>query len=430
MYHSTLVMLLVTAGLLISSCNTRTEVTEQNVSRIIQTLSSDEMKGRHAFENEIEDAADFIANEFKQIGLSPLPGNTDFRQNFSLYSIKPAETTVSINNEELDSKYYFGMAKTEQINWETGDTDLKYISKEDTYREKFQEFTEDSKSSVIVVSKAHSKWFHRYRSYYTRSNFAFELDMQPNDVFVLYDKRIQNMSIHLKNDIETIDLFNVAGMIEGEKTDEIVLFSAHYDHIGVMSPVRGDSIANGANDNASGVAGVIELARYFENRSKPQRTLYFVGFTAEEVGGYGSRYFCKQLNPNEIVAMINLEMIGKPAIEGPNTAWITGFEYSSLGEILQNNIQDSDFEFYPDPYPNQNLFYRSDNVTLARLGVPAHSISTTPIDIDQDYHRVTDEFNTLHIPHTTNTIQAVATAVEAIVSGEKTPTRIPIESVN
>lgn len=430
MYQSTLVMLLVTAGLLISSCNKRTQVTEQNVSRIIQTLSSDEMKGRHAFGNEIEDAADFIANEFKQIGLSPLPGNTDFRQNFSLYSIKPAETTVSINNEKLDSKYYFGMAKTKKINWETGDAGLKYISKEDTYREKFKEFTEDSKSSVIVVSKTHSKWFHRYRSFYTRSNFAFELDVQPNDVFILYDKRIQNMSIHLKNDIETIDLFNVAGMIEGEKTDEIVLFSAHYDHIGVMSPVRGDSIANGANDNASGVAGVIELARYFANRSKPKRTLYFVGFTAEEVGGYGSRNFCKQLNPNEIVAMINLEMIGKPAIEGLNTAWITGFEHSSLGEILQNNIQDSDFEFYPDPYPNQNLFYRSDNVTLARLGVPAHSISTTPIDIDQDYHRVTDEFNTLHIPHTTNTIQAVATAVEAIVSGERTPTRIPIDSVN
>lgn len=430
MYHSALLMLLAIVGLLLSSCNSHTEVSEQNVSRIIQTLSSDEMKGRDAFGNKIEDAADFIANEFKKIGLKPLPGNTDFRQNFNLYAIKPEEATIVINNKELDSKYYFGMAKTETLSWETADTDLKYISDEDTYREKFKEYTEDAESSLVVVSKTHSKWFHRYRSYYTRSNYAFELDAKPNDVFVLYDNRIQNMNVYLKNDIETIDLFNVAGMIEGERTDEIILISAHYDHIGVMSPVRGDSIANGANDNASGVAGVIELARYFGNRSKPERTLYFVGFTAEEVGGYGSKYFSKQLNPNEIVAMINLEMIGKPAVEGPNTAWITGFEYSSLGKIMQNTMKSSDFEFYPDPYPNQNLFYRSDNATLARLGVPAHSISTTPIDVDQDYHRVTDEFNTLHIPHTTNTIQAVANAMKGIISGDRTPTRIPLDSLN
>ena len=116
----------------------------------------------------------------------------------------------------------------------------------------------------------------------------------------------------------------------------------------------------------------------------------FVAFTGEESGGYGSRYFSQQVDPGEIVAMFNIEMIGKPAQEGPNTAWITGFERSSFGRILQEAVDGTPYSFYPDPYPNQNLFYRSDNATLARLGVPAHSISTTPIDVDPDYHRVTD----------------------------------------
>ncbi|HBX64765.1 MAG TPA: hypothetical protein DEG32_00875, partial [Balneolaceae bacterium] len=97
-----------------------------------------------------------------------------------------------------------------------------------------------------------------------------------------------SFDIQIKNNVTPIDLYNVAGKIEGERDDEIVLISAHYDHIGVVSPVDEDSVANGANDNASGVSAVIELARYFKEMPKPERTIYFVTFTAEEVGGYGS----------------------------------------------------------------------------------------------------------------------------------------------
>ena len=93
--------------------------------------------------------------------------------------------------------------------------------------------------------------------------------------------------------------------------------------------------------------------------------------------------------------MFNIEMIGKPAVSGPNTAWITGFERSSFGPLLQEAVAGTQYEFYPDPYPAQGLFYRSDNATLARLGVPAHSISTTPIDVDRDYHQVSDHVETL-----------------------------------
>ena len=224
-------------------------------------------------------------------------------------------------------------------------------------------------------------------------------------------------------------LANVAGMIQGRRANEFVLFSAHYDHIGYQPnrAVRGDSIGNGANDNASGTTAVITLAKYFKALGTPERTLLFVAFTAEEMGGFGSRHFSEQLNPDNIVAMFNIEMIGKPAREGPNTAWITGFDRSDFGQILQRAVVGSEYEFYPDPYPSQNLFFRSDNATLARLGVPAHSISTTPIDVDRDYHTVTDHVATLDLDHMTNTIRAIAAGAATIVSGAETPRRVSIE---
>ena len=130
------------------------------------------------------------------------------------------------------------------------------------------------------------------------------------------------------------------------------------------------------------------------------------------------------------MAMFNIEMIGKPAVEGPNTAWITGFEKSSFGDLLQKSAEGTIYEFYPDPYPNQNLFYRSDNATLARLGVPAHTISTTPIDVDPDYHKVSDEFETIDVAHLTNTIRAISQAAVGIVSGQDTPTRVDASQLN
>lgn len=429
-YNTKLLLCLMIFGLMISACNRPADISEQNVSRIIQTLSADHMKGRHALKPEIHLAADFISNEFREIGLSTLPDLSDYKQTFTIYAVTPSETSVHINGQKLDNKYYFGLAMTRSLNWETKDANIKYIASEDSYKEKFRQLTDDQESSVILVSKEHSKLFHKYRSYFARSNRSFELDKTPHDVFILTDEYVHSFNIDLEYDVTNYELSNIAGMIEGNKKDEIVLFSAHYDHIGVISPVDEDSVANGANDNASGVAGIIELARYFKSLPSPQRTIYFVAFTAEETGGYGSTYFSDQIDPENFVAMMNLEMIGKPAVEGPNTAWITGFEYSSLGKILKESAAGIDFEFYPDPYPSQNLFFRSDNAPFVRLGIPAHSISTTPLDVDQDYHKVSDEFNTIHIPHTTNTIKAVANASEMIISGEKTPTRISIDSLN
>lgn len=227
---------------------------------------------------------------------------------------------------------------------------------------------------------------------------------------------------------EPKQLHNLAGMIRGSsKPDEYVIFSAHYDHIGIQKAEAGDSIANGADDDASGVTAVILLANYFKEH-QPERSVIFAAFTAEEIGGFGSRYFSKQLDPAKIVAMFNIEMIGKESKFGRNSAFITGFERSDFGKILQANLKGSSFQFHPDPYPEQRLFYRSDNATLARLGVPAHTISTTQIDKDTLYHSVNDEVESLDMKNIADIIEAIAISSGSIVGGKDAPTRIAEET--
>lgn len=158
-----------------------------------------------------------------------------------------------------------------------------------------------------------------------------------------------------------------------------------------------------------------------------ERTIVFAAFTAEEIGGFGSQYFSQQMNPDKVVAMFNIEMIGTESKWGKNSAYITGFEKTNMGEILQANLKGSAFQFYPDPYTEQNLFYRSDNATLARLGVPAHTISTSKMDSEPNYHKASDEVGTLDLENMAQIIKAIAESSKSIIAGKDTPTRVKQE---
>ncbi len=231
----------------------------------------------------------------------------------------------------------------------------------------------------------------------------------------------------LSSSYELISSSNIIGVLDGtEMKNEYIVISAHYDHLGKKDVGDGDLIFNGANDNASGVAALLMLAEYFKKTNINKRTLLFVAFTAEEMGLVGSNYFGETISPNSIIAGINIEMIGKESPFGPNSAWLTGFERSNFGPIIQKNLSGSNYKLYPDPYKNYRLFFRSDNASLARLGIPAHTFSTSPMDKDLDYHKVTDEANTLNIETITQTIKAIAIGTESIINGKDTPTRIKL----
>jgi len=122
--------------------------------------------------------------------------------------------------------------------------------------------------------------------------------------------------------------------------------------------------------------------------------------------------------------MFNIEMIGTESKWGKNSAYITGYDKTDMGKILQKNLERSGFTFYPDPYPSQNLFFRSDNATLAWLGVPAHTISTSKMDSEPNYHKTTDQVETLDMDNMAMIIEAIATSSKTIVYGTDTPTRV------
>jgi Zn-dependent M28 family amino/carboxypeptidase len=230
---------------------------------------------------------------------------------------------------------------------------------------------------------------------------------------------------------DSLRLRNVIGILPGKsRASEIVIFSAHYDHLGIGKPTAaGDSIYNGANDDASGTAAIMALASYFAKQNNNERTVVFAAFTAEEMGLVGSTYFSKQYDPSTVVAMFNIEMIGTESKWGRGSAFITGYDKSDMGKILSGNLSGSQFKFYPDPYPKYNLFYRSDNATLARQGVPAHTISTCKMDSEKYYHTADDEIETLDMENMVNIIKAIALSASSIVAGDVTPSRVDPSTV-
>ncbi len=232
---------------------------------------------------------------------------------------------------------------------------------------------------------------------------------------------------------EKVQLANVIGVLSGKsRPEEYVIFSAHFDHLGInsLNIKDNDSIYNGANDDAAGVTAIIMLAKYFKKINNNERTILFAAFNAEEMGGFGATYFSKNIAPERVMAMFNIEMIGTESKWGRNSAFITGYEKTNMGELLQKNLSQTSFTFYPDPYPTQQLLYRSDNATLARLGVPAHTISTSKMDNEPNYHKASDHVETLDLKNMNEIIKAIALSSKGIVAGSETPTRIEPSSLN
>lgn len=421
-----LVGLLVTAASFLWAQKTDEVFNVKEAERIISYLASDEMRGRRVFTPEIDKAADFIGNEFKAAGLQTLNGSNTFRQEFALVRPKLISVSATADGNTFDPKNI--MVVTCQANLKI-DQQSGYekttIKTGDNLQAEARKLVRSNKNLLVMVDKSFANSFGnlaRLRSTMFKSD--------NNVVFLLADEEPGTWSIEAVHEITEQKMANVAGVLPGKtKKDEIVIFSGHYDHIGVGRPVDGDSIYNGANDDAAGITGVILLAKHFRLLNNNERTLVFAAFTAEESGGFGSQYFSRQFKPDKVMAMFNLEMIGTESKWGKNSAYITGYDKTNMGEILAKDLEGTGFTFYPDPYPQQQLFYRSDNATLARLGVPAHTISTSKMDIEPHYHKPSDEVKTLDLDNMVMIIKAIGLSAKSIVAGKATPTRVKVEEL-
>ena len=394
----------------------------KETERIETILSSDDMQGRKVFTTGIENAAKFIAAEFTKSGLQPLKGSNGYLQEFNISETKNISEKIVIDGKIIpDSLVAVSSYKNQVHLTEKDSVEIIKINAGDDFRAKIWPCIQSNKNLLVLADASFAPFVNRLK---TMSKM--KAGKEENSVVIVFGKTDAiNFTLDLTNDINKKKLFNVAGMIKGKsKPDEYVIFSAHYDHLGIGKAVNDDSVYNGANDDAAGTTAVIMLANYFKTLHNNDRTIIFVAFTAEETGGYGSQYFSRQLDPQKVMAMFNIEMIGTASKWGNNSAYITGYEKSDMGKILQQNLEGSSFNFYPDPYTEENLFYRSDNATLARLGVPAHTISTSKMDNEPNYHKPSDELKTLDLANMTEIIKAIAISSASIISGKDTPSRV------
>ncbi len=215
---------------------------------------------------------------------------------------------------------------------------------------------------------------------------------------------------------------NVIGMIPGGDPvlkNEIILVLSHYDHLGMRSPATpgGDSVYNGADDDASGTVAVLEIARLIKKAGTPKRTIVFANMTGEESGLIGTNWFIA--NPpfplTRVVAGFEIEMIGRPdsLAGGPGKAWLTGYERSSMGDMLK----EYGIAIVPDIRPTQSFFTRSDNIGLARRGIVAHTLST--FNLHTDYHQLSDDVDKVDFDHMTAVIHSGAEAVRHLADGPR-----------
>src|SRR4051812_20240841 len=242
------------------------------------------------------------------------------------------------------------------------------------------------------------------------------------------DRMPAQLSRGFKNAVQNGKLTtrNVIGIVRGadpKLKDQVILLSAHMDHMGVVpeEALNGDSIFNGADDDAAGVTAVLELARSLAS-AKPKRTIMFAFFGSEELGGYGARYFLAHppVPLTSIVANLEFEMIGRsdPAV-APHTLWLTGFERSNLGpELAKHGAR-----LVQDPHPEAKFFTRSDNYALAKQGVVAHTVSS--FGLHKEYHRPNDDIAHLDFDHMSDAIGSMIKPIRWLVDSDFTPEWLP-----
>jgi len=227
---------------------------------------------------------------------------------------------------------------------------------------------------------------------------------------------------------------NVIAALPGhDKAKELVIFSAHYDHLGTESSTpyhttqrdskEKDEIYNGANDNASGTSALIDLARYYA-KQRNERTLIFIAFSGEEEGLLGSNKIAFSFDPKVVAAMINMDMIGRPISPDKKYPYITGDDQSNLRSILNKQLfkkapQYGKAWFHEDRFTDDHLFARSDNYPFALRGIAAHTIMTSS-PTDMYYHSLHDEWDKLDYDFLAKVVKAIALACSGLTEGTDT----------
>ena len=399
------------------------DIHEMEVRKIIDYLASDSLKGRGNGRPELLQAGRFIGDEFKKYGLKPIPGRSSYYLPFRPFggSKKIVSDILEWNGKKLgsDEFMYFhpgpGNYTPKKLE------DFTVIKVDSFFTQDILEKYGSVKTDILLWSNLPQPDLENY--------FPPLIDMpngglSSNILLVCTPQPPTHIALSGVASYYSNLQYNVVAMLPGRsKPNEIVAFSAHYDHEGVFRRGRKkDSIMNGANDNASGTTALLVLARHFAQAADNERTLLFCAFSGEELGLLGSKAFVEEIETDSIVANINIEMIAVPQY-GRNDIFITGAAESELPAILEKNLRKHQMRIKPGPSEEKLLYRRSDNFSFAKKGVPAHSIMSSDDD-DKCYHQPCDDLDRVDVAHMTAVIKGIIAATKTLVNGEERPKRI------
>lgn len=438
------------------------QIEERNVRAGMNFLASDALQGRGSGTQFEWIAAQYIASQLQQFGVEPA-GETDAsgnktylqivnitRNTFAVnpnlkYAANNSSVTLENGKDLLVMRMNAAQIRGNLQKLNSSDAKpqsgavvfVKFDESADTAKtmQNAQKFLDDGAAAVIVeMPLPPEQWKNLAARPVSFTTISGGADKKPNPAAIIIvgkdaaEKLAQiadGTPIELKGELgvpKTLRTWNAVGEIKGvdaRLATEVILLSAHLDHLGVRENAPGDDkIFNGADDDASGCVAVLELARVLAKGARPKRTVQFAFFGSEEAGGFGSQYFVGNLAypKDHLIANLQFEMIGRPDEKvAADELWLTGYERSNLGAELAKRGA----KLVNDPHPEQNFFRRSDNYTLARQGVIAHTVSS--FGLHTDYHRASDEIKTIDFKHITRAINSMVEPIIWLVNSDFKP---------
>lgn len=419
----------------------------ESVRGHVSFLASDLLEGRATPSRGLDIAAEYIASNFRRSGLEPIAGDSYF-QSLDLRQVTPdrefVECVIHAGGQvhRLNGIAFSrdGIEVDSEPLLQTTSAGVKAPEAVIVYRhpaggnpqESVKELANNGARLSIVVEPegllartvARSRAFPAPReSNLPKGRWLF-VSAFPEDLPA--DARVSVRAA--PTEVTAATSRNVAGILRGSDPvlrDTYIVVSAHYDHVGMARFGSGDRIFNGANDDASGVAGVLEMAETLSRLpERPKRSVIFAAFAGEESGLLGAREFVR--NPPvplaRIVANINLEHLGRSDADGVNNvrkANVTGFTFSSIGQQLSDAGRLAGFDISRNEKYSDDFFNASDNAAFAQKGIPAHTVSNGYLF--PEYHQPGDHWEKLDCDNLAGLARAVVLGILTIADDNRAP---------
>jgi len=474
-------ILLIASLTIVHSCNYAQSVSNHHISKIdkkdlkyiLKVLSSDSLEGRLTGSAGQKKAAAFIAGKFKEFNLiDSLNGN--YLQKFTLNCTYWGETYLKLNNRfltnfedfvflgplsqntEIEKEVVFGGYGTkEQLDAIKVENRLVLVFSNNVRNSfEIQKMLKEKKASgIILANPSNDKQFeaikHTFQNFILSKRFSFpDLNRKHEDwdivnEFVIPNSEIKNiigLNIEALNKLienqnlekcpiskvklkcekitEQVEAQNVFGMIKGKSNKSIVI-SAHYDHLGS----RKGFYYPGADDNASGVSALLELAEAFSTQKELNYNLIFLATTGEEQGMFGSHYFLSKTFASSILINLNIDMISRIDEKHQTSAnylYCIGTEtYPNLNSLLEKSetlSNECKFDYSMDNIKDlTGLYHRSDQYNFAKKGIPALMLFT---GLHDDYHKTTDTYDKINVNLLQSRIKLIYQLIEILEKEE------------